>query len=198
MGWEWILLPLVGSLIGWFTNFLAIRMLFRPKVPRRLVGRMSIQGVLPRRRDDLARVVAETVEKDLLPIDELLERVDMAGYEAEVVDAVVSHVDRRLGESLPEALPAQFKRMLVGYVRRIVEREAGAVVRHLSARIAARVRSDLQVGRLVHEKMAALDTDELERIVVRVAGHELRAIEVLGALLGGAIGLAQAALLALL
>lgn len=198
LGWEWVVLPLVGSVIGWLTNFLAIRMLFRPKEPVRLFGRWTFQGVLPRRREDLARVVADTVENELLPMDELLEKIDVAGYEAEVVNTVVGYVDRRLDENLPGSLPEQFRRMVVGYIRRVVQREASAVVRDVSGNLTKRIRDEFSVGNLVKEKMERLDTDQLEGLVQRVARQELRVIEVLGAVLGGAIGLFQAVLFRLI
>jgi len=195
MSWEWLILPSIGSAIGWFTNFLAIRMLFHPKKPIRIWGALSFQGVLPRRREDLANVVAETVERDLLPMDELLEHVNVRGYQGEVVDAVVRYVDRRMDEQLPESIPRQFRAMIAGYVRRVVSKEAQSVVRDVAGRLTERIRDEVSVAAIVRGKMARLDTDELERIVARVAHNELRVIEVLGAVLGAVIGLFQAAVL---
>lgn len=195
VAWEWVILPTVGSGIGWITNLIAIRLLFRPKVPVRIGRFFSVQGVLPRRQRDIASVVAETVERDLLPIDELLENLNISAYEKDVVDAVSQYVDRRIEENLPQTLPAQIRKMVGAYVRRVVEREAGAVVRDVTGRVRQRVETDVKIGQVVRDKVNRLDTDELERIVVRVAGTELRAIEILGAVLGFIIGLLQAALL---
>ena len=46
--------------------------------------------------------------------------------------------------------------------------------------------------------MSSFDTDRLEQVVIRVAAAELKAIEVLGGVLGLTIGVAQAALLSVL
>jgi len=195
---EWIILPVAGALIGWVTNFIAIRMLFRPKKPVRLFGRFVFQGVLPRRQAELARVVGETVERDLLPVDELVDSLDFSGYQEDVIEAVVGHVGRRLDENLPDLLPANVKRMISGYARKVVGKEAAAVFGEVTARLKERVRRDVKLGELVRQKMNGFDTDKLERIVVRVATTELRAIEVLGGVLGFLIGVAQAALLTVL
>lgn len=198
MSLEWILLPAVGALIGWFTNFVAIRMLFRPKKPVRLFGRLVLQGVLPRRQAELARVVGETVERDLLPVDELVESLDLSGYQDDVIEAVVRHVGRRIDQNLPDLLPLNVKRMISAYARRVVGREAAAVLSEATLRIKERVRRDVKLGELVRQKMNQFDTDQLEKIVAKVAATELRAIEVLGAVLGFMIGLFQAALLTLM
>lgn len=196
MGLEWVLLPAAGSLIGWTTNFLAIRMLFRPKAPVTLFGRLRLQGLLPRRKEELARVVAETVERDLLPASEVLDRIDLAKYQAEAVDAVVRAVDRRLEEGLVSLLPGGLRRLAAEYVRRIVSKEAAYVVAEVVQRVKGRLAEDVRIGEIVREKVSQLDTEQLEGIVVRAARAELRAIELLGAILGLFVGLIQAAFLA--
>ena len=50
--------------------------------------------------------------------------------------------------------------------------------------------------RIVEDKVAAFPVERLESLIVEVASRELRAIEVLGGVLGAAIGLAQAGLMA--
>ena len=197
MGVEWVLLPAAGSLIGWITNFLAIRMLFRPKAPVTLFGRLRLQGLLPRRQEELARVIAETVERDLLPASEVLERIDLAKYQAEAVDAILRAVDRRLEEGLPSVLPGGLRRLAADCVRRVVSREAAHVVAEVVQRVKGRLAEDVRLGEIVREKMSRLDTEQLEGIVVRVARTELRAIELFGGVLGLLVGLIQAAFLAL-
>lgn len=195
MGIEWVMLPAVGSLIGWVTNYLAVRMLFRPKSPVILFRRLRLQGVLPRRQAQLARAMAETVESDLLPVDELLERIDFPKYQGEAVAALLRIVDRRLEESLPEVIPRPLRRMVAEYIRRLVSREAALVVDELSGQVKSRLRQEIRLGEIVEEKINQLDTDALEAVAARVARTELRAIEWMGALLGLLIGLVQAALL---
>lgn len=60
--------PLVGAIIGLFTNWLAIKMLFRPLAEKRILGlRLPFTpGVLPRERDRIAVSLGDTVAIDLL------------------------------------------------------------------------------------------------------------------------------------
>ena len=62
--------PLIGAAIGWFTNFLAIKMLFHPREPIGPPG-TRLQGLLPRRRMDLADKIGETVAVEILSAGEL-------------------------------------------------------------------------------------------------------------------------------
>lgn len=52
----------VAGMVGYFTNFLAIKMLFQPKQGRVL----GWQGLVPRNKDQIARSLAESVQEQLL------------------------------------------------------------------------------------------------------------------------------------
>ena len=62
---SYILPPVVGAFIGWGTNWLALKMLFRPVRPVR-IGPWSIQGVIPKRQDALASNLGDMVERELV------------------------------------------------------------------------------------------------------------------------------------
>mgnify|MGYP003620394601 CR=1 FL=1 len=60
---EFLLMVGVGALIGWFTNYLAIRLLFRPYNEINLVI-FKLQGLIPKRRHEIAVNIAEVIEKN--------------------------------------------------------------------------------------------------------------------------------------
>ena len=74
----WILPPLLGAIIGYVTNRIAIKMLFRPLNPKRILGiRVPLTpGVIPRNRFDLARTIARMVSEQLLSPKALREQLD--------------------------------------------------------------------------------------------------------------------------
>ena len=74
----WILPPLLGAIIGYVTNRIAIKMLFRPLNPKRILGvRVPLTpGVIPRNRFDLARTIGRMVSEQLLSPKALREQLD--------------------------------------------------------------------------------------------------------------------------
>lgn len=58
----------VAGLVGYFTNFLAIKMLFQPKQGQVL----GWQGLVPKNKDQIARSLAESVQEQLLSPDIIL------------------------------------------------------------------------------------------------------------------------------
>ncbi|MEB3283430.1 MAG: DUF445 family protein [Lyngbya sp.] len=71
----WVLIapPVLGGIIGYFTNDLAIKMLFRPYRPIR-VGKRTLPftpGLIPRNQERLAKRVSDTIMSSLLTPEEL-------------------------------------------------------------------------------------------------------------------------------
>ncbi|MDE7470766.1 MAG: DUF445 family protein [Paramuribaculum sp.] len=61
---HFIMGPLVGAFIGWLTNGIAIKMLFRPLTPK-YIGRWRVPftpGIIPKERDRIARSVGAVAE----------------------------------------------------------------------------------------------------------------------------------------
>ncbi|UBH08150.1 DUF445 domain-containing protein [Macrococcus armenti] len=63
-----LFMGLIGALIGGFTNFIAIKMLFRPFEPKFLFGRQLpfTPGLIPKRRNELSLKIGEMVTHHLL------------------------------------------------------------------------------------------------------------------------------------
>ena len=78
----WILPPLLGAIIGYVTNRIAIKMLFRPLNPKRFLGvRVPLTpGVIPRNRFDLAHNIGRMVSEQLLSPQALREQLDTPDF----------------------------------------------------------------------------------------------------------------------
>lgn len=65
--------PLIGSVIGYFTNYIAVKMLFKPLRPVYLFGKKLpfTPGLIPKRKDDLAAAVGRAVSTSLLTKEDL-------------------------------------------------------------------------------------------------------------------------------
>ena len=78
--------PLIGAVIGYATNWVAVKMLFRPQKEVRLFGRRLpfTPGVIPKGKERLARAVGRAVEEKLLT-REVLQEVLLSEEKKEVV-----------------------------------------------------------------------------------------------------------------
>ncbi len=194
IGWlRLAMIPLVGAGIGWATNALAIRMIFRPRRPL-VVGRWSWQGLVPRRQGELARQIGMTVQEHLInheDLERVLARPELRrGIERALSERIAHLLDRRAGRIHP-LLGTLLRGRLRQRIERLAVREASRLIARLSAQTLERMRAELDFQAIVEAKVRAFDLELLEGIVHGIARRELRAIEWAGAALGGLIGLVQ-------
>lgn len=99
-----LLPPLIGAVIGYCTNYIAVKMLFRPYHPFR-IGKWTLPftpGVIPKRKPELAHAVGNAVGKSLLGEGEMLEMLKSDGVKATIAGGIDSGIqeyiqDKTLG-----------------------------------------------------------------------------------------------------
>src|SRR5690606_18724795 len=103
---DWIFLlsvPLISAFIGWMTNWIAIRMLFRPRNPVRLLG-LRWQGLIPKRQKEIARKTAEIVEREILSQNLLRKELDAVDFDDYISTFTSRVIHDKLGDKL-RAIP---------------------------------------------------------------------------------------------
>lgn len=119
----------VSGLVGFGTNWIAIKMLFHPRV--RVMG---VQGVIPSRRADLAKAVAATIEQHLISADRM--------HKLLVDSGAVSHTLETLTGKLPDLLAnPTAKHLAHNEVRRLIQQAVGTVSVEARAAIKKKLRS---------------------------------------------------------
>ncbi|MEC7725416.1 MAG: DUF445 family protein [Planctomycetota bacterium] len=189
--WTWIAIPAIGGLIGLTTNWLAVKMIFRPVKPRRLLF-FKLHGLMARRQADLAKAIGRVVGEHLVEHKDVvksLNKLDFGGILGKVLDRGLAPKIQELrslpliGGFLTEERIADIKQSITDSIMEHRESVLDEVEKGLS--------KGLDVPKLVEEKVAAFEILKLERLVLEVASRELRAIVVLGGVLGVIIGLLQ-------
>lgn len=88
-----IIMPiLIGGTIGYCTNYIAIKMLFRPKKEIRL-GKIKLPftpGIIPKNQPRLARAVSQAVSEQLLTSEDLLKSIKQSPLKKKISDEVCS------------------------------------------------------------------------------------------------------------
>ncbi|WP_053228168.1 DUF445 family protein [Spirochaeta cellobiosiphila] len=106
---EWItyvLPPLLGAIIGYVTNALAIKMLFRPFTKKKIFGipLPFTPGIIPRQRESLARNIGKMVSEKLLTEEVLSKHLEGGGFEATVHEQVSQFTTQILSTDLGQYL----------------------------------------------------------------------------------------------
>lgn len=101
---DWGVPILWGAVIGYFTNALAIRMLFRPLTRKYLLGipLPLTPGIIPRQRAELARSIARMVARELLSPEAVRARLQTASFRRALENQVRSVREALLRRPLAE------------------------------------------------------------------------------------------------
>jgi uncharacterized membrane protein YheB (UPF0754 family) len=90
----YITAPAVGALIGYITNFIAIKMLFRPLNPKYILGLKLpfTPGIIPREKDRLAKSIGNAVGAQLLNSDVIVSTLTSSHFR----ESVEGFIDEKL------------------------------------------------------------------------------------------------------
>jgi len=170
----WWLLPILGVIIGYATNLVAIRMIFEPVEPRRY-GPFRFQGLFLRRQREVADVYAEIIADDVVTIgnigDQLLHGPSSDRTRLMIENAMRPAVDRAIGPTVArEAVRVAVGTSEYDAIRESVATEAVEyTMTPLSDPDFNRQQSD-SVRRLVAERMREMppaDFSEMLRTAMR-------------------------------
>ncbi len=192
-------LPFLSAFIGWITNFLAIKMLFNPKEEKNILG-LKIQGIFPKRQKAFALKLGALVANELLSLDDIQQKINSESNKALMLNTVSSKMDHFLDNKLKEAMPMMA--MLLGKdtkakVKTTLMQEFEESLPEILKKVNENIQQDLDVEKLVVEKVTNFSSDKLERILYDIMKKEFRFIEILGAVLGFIIGCLQVVLIKL-
>ncbi|WP_456267158.1 MULTISPECIES: DUF445 domain-containing protein [unclassified Bacillus (in: firmicutes)] len=91
-----IFMIVIGAVIGAATNHLAIKMLFRPYKPYYLFGKQLpfTPGLIPKRRDEVAKQVGVMVMEHLLTPEGIQKRFESSEAKQEILRTVHRYIDK--------------------------------------------------------------------------------------------------------
>jgi uncharacterized membrane protein YheB (UPF0754 family) len=122
---EWLLPyfipPLLGAFIGYVTNYIAIRMLFRPLRPWRILGvRLPLTpGIIPSKRFELAEKMGDMVGSHLLTSEDVGRALERDGFRRELQgvlgEKLGAFLDRDLG-TVDSLVPPAYRDRFQGLI----------------------------------------------------------------------------------
>ena len=193
MNYWLILIPIISAFIGWFTNWIAIKMLFHPKDPKRILG-ITFHGIFPKRQKVFAEKLGKLVSNELLSFGEIEQKITSPENIQKLMPFVEGKVDEFLRVKLNEAFPVIS--MFIGentiqQPKEIFMSELKVIFPQLINKHVRQLESQLDLEKIVSEKVAGFSSDKLEEILNQIMSKEFRFVEIIGGILGLIIGIIQ-------
>ena len=183
-----LILAVIGGLIGYITNVIAIKLIFRPINPIKIP--IEIIGMIPKRKTEIATNIAKVVEEQFISVDEITDNIITEQDKQHIIDYIKVRVKLILSEKMT-LIPSTIRNLVQNYVSEIIEDEIREGIDELSEEMIIKTKNRINIKEIIENKINELDLYELETIILQIVKNELRHIEVLGLILGFFIGIVQ-------
>jgi uncharacterized membrane protein YheB (UPF0754 family) len=193
-----VFLSVIGALIGWITNKIAIRLIFRPINPVVIpVLKITIQGILPSRKEEIAKSIGDIVETELVSLNDIINMYKTPENIEDIKTKLRTNISLVLDDKLSTTIAAPFKKYIIKFVDGLVEKESEKFIENIIRDFSNEIPERISLSKSIEDKINGFDMRHLEKMIISIAGRELKHIEELGALLGFIIGILQGLIITL-
>ena len=188
-----LIMIFISATIGWITNWVAIKMLFRPHREINF-GLFKIQGLIPKRRAEIGTGIAKIVQNELISVKDVISNIDREEFSKRLNKLIDEVLNKNLKRKVKEKFP-----LLQVFFTDKVAKDIGNAIKGIIMENKEKIfeifsnyaEENIDFEIIISDKISNFSLDKLEEIITLLAKKELKHIEVIGAILGGLIGVAQ-------
>nr|WP_314654934.1 DUF445 family protein [uncultured Fusobacterium sp.] len=188
-----LVMILISGAIGWITNWVAIKMLFRPHKEINF-GLFKIQGLIPKRRAEIGSGIANIIQNELISVKDVISNIDREEFSKRLNSLIDEVLDKNLKKKVKEKFP-----LLQMFFTDKVAKDVGNTIKDIVMENQEKIfeifsnyaEENIDFEVIISDKISNFSLDKLEEIITLLAKKELKHIEVIGAILGMLIGAVQ-------
>jgi len=192
---EWWLLPIFGAVVGYITNWVALKLVFEPKQPRRFLG-ITFHGLFLKRQQEVAEAYAAQVQTGILNPTNILEGLLRSPSSTELFKIIHHRLSEVIDESTGVAKPlvevAIGNEELERLKKRVVDRLMEEFPQHAHV-LESYTLETLDIENTLRSKMQALDPEDFVGVIRPAFQQDEWMLVVGGGILGAAVGFLQVA-----
>ena len=190
---QFLIMILISGAIGWITNWVAIKMLFRPHKEINF-GLFKIQGLIPKRKAEIGTGIASIIQNELISVKDVISNIDREEFSKRLNKLIDDVLDKNLKKKVKEKFP-----LLQVFFSDKVAKDVGNTIKDIVMENQEKIfeifsnyaEENIDFEVIISDKISNFSLDKLEEIITLLAKKELKHIEVIGAVLGVLIGAIQ-------
>ena len=188
-----LVMVLISGAIGWITNWVAIKMLFRPHKEINF-GLFKIQGLIPKRKAEIGTGIASIIQNELISVKDVISNIDREEFSKRLNSLIDDILDKNLKKKVKEKFP-----LLQMFFTDKVAKDVGNTIKDIVMENQEKIfeifsnyaEENIDFEVIISDKISNFSLDKLEEIITLLANKELKHIEIIGAILGMIIGAVQ-------
>ena len=188
-----LIMIFISATIGWITNWVAIKMLFRPHKEINF-GLFKIQGLIPKRRAEIGSGIANIIQNELISVKDVISNIDREEFSKRLDSSIDKVLEKNLKAKVKEKFPV-LQMFFTDRMAKDVSNTIKDIIMENQEKIfeifSNYVEENINFEVIISDKISNFSLDKLEEIITLLAKKELKHIEVIGAILGMLIGEVQ-------
>ena len=194
---EPLIMPAFGLIVGWFTDWLALKMIFNPKHPISIFG-ITIQGLFLKRRKEVAADYGALIAEEVITPRKVIEAI-LKGPLSDRLFVLVRRqvqatLDRQTGIATPLVVMAVGSSRYTDMKRTITTKVMDRLPETMLY-VEDYARDAMDIRTLLVSKMQQLDEEQFEALIRPAFEQDEWILITVGALLGFTMGECQALVL---
>ncbi|HZE83867.1 MAG TPA: DUF445 family protein [Puia sp.] len=193
ISWWLYTIPFISAFIHWLTIWMALKLLFHPRTPKKILG-FTLHGIFPKRQRQIAESLGKIVGQELLSFEDIEQTITNPANVQKILPLAEEHIDHFLRVKLKESMPMIgmfIGEKTIGQLKATFMTELAELFPVIMKNYVANLKNDLDLEAIVVDKIANFSSDKLETMLNQILTREFRFVEVIGAALGFFIGLLQ-------
>jgi uncharacterized membrane protein YheB (UPF0754 family) len=188
------IMPVFGLFTGWFTDWLALRMIFYPIEPRRYFG-VTWQGLFLKRRAEVAEAYGSLIAKEIITPHNVIEAILHGPLSDRVLALIQRQLDLELGRRVKPLLVFAVGSRKYQDMKLAISSQIMARLPETMRYIEDYATDAMDIRNVLVSKMKELSPREFERLLRPAFEQDEWILIATGAVLGFAVGEAQVLLL---
>ena len=188
-----IVLPAFGLFVGYFTDWLALKLLFHPREPRKILG-VTFHGLFLKRQAEVTEDYSAILAEEILTPRNVFEALLTGPYSDMLFQLVQKHVrlvvDEQAGRARPLVALAVGSRQYEDLKKRVAEKlmdELPTTLEHATAY----TEEAINIRQTVKDKMSQMTSPQFEMLLRPAFQADEWILVTVGAALGFLVGLSQ-------
>jgi len=186
----WVM-PIFGGFTGWFTDWLALKMIFNPKQPKRYLGVVTWQGLFLKRRKEVAAEYGRLIAREVVTPRNVFEAVLRGPLSDRLFNMVTKQVQQMVDEQAGLARP--FVVFAVGSgkyqsMKKMVAEELMKRLPETIKHVESYAADAMDLERTLVGKMQELSPEEFESLLRPAFQQDEWILITVGAVLGFLVG----------
>ncbi|HUM53349.1 MAG TPA: DUF445 family protein [Chitinophagales bacterium] len=192
LSWKTWTVPLIGAFIGWITNWLAIKMLFHPRKPIKILF-ITFHGIFPKNKPRIAQKLGTIVQRDLINFGDIKDRLSDPDALNNFKEEIAARIEDALRDRIEKSTMASIliPEQLIQSIHKTIVEEIEKNLPQVINNTITKIEEKLNIEEIVTKKVEQFSDEKLEQLLLDITAKEFTFIEIIGGVLGFLIGIIQ-------